>query len=125
MMKGSILTKNKDATRFASGIQENRIAKKFNGKVSSNSGASAFSGGDVYVEDASLCIECKTCMKPAKSFSIKKDWIEKNKQEAFVHRFENNCIAFNFNYEDKKDYYVIDDKLMGFLIESLEKYYNE
>lgn len=117
------MTKNKEATRFASSTQENRIAKKFNGKVSSNSGASTFSGGDVYVDDASLCIECKTCMKPSKSFSIKKDWIDKNKQEAFIYRLENHCIAFNFNYEDKNDYYIIDDKLMGFLVECLRKEY--
>ena len=118
------MTKNKEATRYASSIQENRIAKKFNGKASSNSGASIFSGGDVHIEDASLCIECKTCMKPAKSFSIKKEWIEKNTKEAFINRFENHCIAFNFDYEDKKDYYVIDDKLMSFLIDCLVKEYN-
>ena len=116
------MTKNKEATRYASSIQENRIAKKFNGKVSSNSGASRFSGGDVTVEDASLCIECKTCMKPSKSFSIKKEWIEKNIEEAFVNRLENYCIAFNFNYEDKADYYVIDDKLMTFLVDCLVKH---
>ena len=115
------MTKNKEATRFASSTQEKRIAKKFDGKVSSNSGASTFAGGDVYLEDASLCIECKTCMKPSKSFSIKKEWLEKNKQEAFIHRFDNHCIAFNFDYEDKKDYYVIDDKLMSFLVYCLEK----
>lgn len=116
------MTKNKEATRYASSIQENRIAKKFNGKASSSSGASIFSGGDVHVEDASLCIECKTCMKPAKSFSIKKEWIEKNTKEAFINRFDNHCIAFNFDYEDKKDYYVIDDKLMSFLVNCLKEY---
>lgn len=111
--------KNKESTRYASSVQETRIAKKFDGRISSNSGASMFSGSDVYLEDASLCIECKTCMKPSKSFSIKKEWIEKNKDEAFRHRFDNHCIAFNFDYTDTKDYYVIDDKLMLFLIKCL------
>ena len=114
---------NKEATRYASSTQEKRVARKLGGQVSPNSGASLFSGGDITVPDASLLIECKTCMKPAKSFSIKKDWIEKNKEEAFTRRLENHCIAFNFDFEDKKDYYVIDDKLMAFLVECLEKEY--
>lgn len=112
---------NKEATRYASSVQEKRVAGKFGGKVSSNSGAGLFNKGDVVCEDASLLVECKTCMEPKKSFSIKKDWIEKNKEEAFRLRLDNHVIAFNFDYQDKKDYYIIDDKLMGFLVHCLEK----
>ena len=112
---------NKEATRYASSVQEKRVAGKLGGKVSSNSGAGIFNKGDIVVEDASLLIECKTCMEPKKSFSIKKDWIEKNKEEAFRLRLDNHVIAFNFDYQDKKDYYIIDDKLMGFLVDCLEK----
>ena len=112
---------NKEATRYASSVQEKRVAGKFGGKVSSNSGAGLFNKGDVVCEDASLLVECKTCMEPKKSFSINKDWIEKNKEEAFRLRLDNHVIAFNFDYQDKKDYYIIDDKLMGFLVHCLEK----
>lgn len=112
---------NKEATRYASSVQEKRVAGKLGGKVSSNSGAGMFNKGDIVVEDASLLIECKTCMEPKKSFSIKKEWIEKNKEEAFRLRLDNHVIAFNFDYQDKKDYYIIDDKLMGFLVDCLEK----
>lgn len=112
---------NKEATRYASSVQEKRVAGKFGGKVSSNSGAGLFNKGDVVCEDASLLVECKTCMEPKKSFSIKKDWIDKNKEEAFRLRLDNHVIAFNFDYQDKKDYYIIDDKLMGFLVHCLEK----
>lgn len=112
---------NKEATRYASSVQEKRVAGKFGGKVSSNSGAGLFNKGDVVCEDASLLVECKTCMEPKKSFSIKKDWIDKNKEEAFRLRLDNHVIAFNFDYQDKKDYYIIDDKLMGFLVNCLEK----
>ena len=112
---------NKEATRYASNIQEKRIAGKLGGNVSSNSGAGLFNKGDIVVDDASLLIECKTCMEPKKSFSIKKDWIEKNKEEAFRLRLDNHAIAFNFDYQDKKDYYIIDDKLMKFLVEKLRK----
>lgn len=112
---------NKEATRLASSIQESRVANKLDGKVSSNSGAGMFNKGDVTVVDASLLIECKTCMEPKKSFSIKKEWIEKNKDEAFRLRLDNHVIAFNFDYKDKKDYYIIDDKLMGFLVTKLRE----
>ena len=110
---------NKEATRHASSVQENRLANKLGGQVTSNSGAGLFNKGDVFVSDASLLVECKTCLEPKKSFSIKKEWIEKNREEAFRVRLDNHVIAFNFDYQDKKDYYVIDDKLMEFLVEKL------
>ena len=112
---------NKEATRYASSVQEKRVAGKLGGKVSSNSGAGMFNKGDIVCEDASLLIECKTCMEPKKSFSIKKEWIEKNKDEAFRLRLDNHVIAFNFDYQDKADYYVIDDKLMRYLVDKLEE----
>ena len=112
---------NKEATRFASSTQENRIVKKFGGRVCPNSGAGKFSKSDIQLPEASLSIECKTCMTPKESFSIKKEWIEKHYEEAFSNRLSNTAIAFNFYFDDKKDYYVIDDKLMGFLIEKLKE----
>lgn len=115
------MTKNKETTRYSSSVQEKRIANKLNGKVSSNSGAGLFNKGDIICSDASLLIECKTCMEPKKSFSIKRDWIEKNKEESFRLRLDNHVIAFNFYYQDKKDYYIIDDKLMDFLVKKLEE----
>ena len=111
----------KIATRTASDIQEERVAEKLGGQRNSNSGAGLFRKGDVHVRDASLLCECKTCMKPKDSFSIKKEWIEKDRKEAFANRLDNTVIAFNFNYEDKEDFYVIDDKLMRFLIEKLKE----
>lgn len=119
------MTKNKETTRYSSSVQEKRIANKLNGKISSNSGAGLFNKGDIICSDASLLIECKTCMEPKKSFSIKKDWIEKNKEESFRLRLDNHVIAFNFYYQDKKDYYIIDDKLMDFLVKKLEEENNK
>lgn len=116
---------NKEATRYASSVQEKRISDKFDGQISSNSGANLFNKGDVIVEDASLLIECKTRLEFKKSFSIKKEWLDKNKEEAFRCRLDNHCIAFNFDYKDKNDYYIIDDKMMQFLVKSLKKYYYE
>ena len=67
-----------------------------------------------------MLIECKTTLSPKTSFSIKKEWIEKNKQERFSQRIENSCIAFNFE-PDGENYYVIDTKLMQYLIEKLDE----
>ena len=112
---------NRVSTREASAIQEYRVAKKLGGKLSSNSGGGRFEKGDIKIPESSLNIECKTCMSPKKSFSIKKEWIEKNKEEAFRSRLYNQVLSFNFDFEDEHDYYVIDDKLMKFLVEKLRE----
>ena len=113
--------RDKISTREASSVQEKRIAQKLGGTVNPNSGAGMTKKGDVELSDIGLLVECKTCMSPKQSFSIKKDWIEKNKQEAFMTRNNDSVIAFNFDYTDKRDYYVINDKLMRFLVEKLRE----
>ena len=109
------------STRDASSIQENRVAKKLGGYITPNSGAGYFKKGDIQISKAGLLVECKTCMTPKNSFSIKKEWVEKNKKELFSSGLSNSVIAFNFDYEDKNDYYIIDDKLMKYLVEKLEE----
>lgn len=118
-------TNNKEATRFASQTQENRIVKKLGGHRTANSGASNFQKSDIVIPECSMSIECKTCMTEKSSMSIKKEWIEKHKQEAFANRLDNKVIAFNFYYEDKEDYYIINDTLMKFLCEKLSEEYEE
>lgn len=115
------MTKNKNSTRFASETQEKRVAAKLEGRVNSNSGAGRFDKSDVYLDDIDLSIECKTCLTEKESFSIKKEWLEKHKKESFQTRATNTVIAFNFFYSDKHDYYIIDDKLMSFLVEKLRE----
>ena len=110
-------------TRQASDVQETRVAKKLGGFRTSNSGANRFRKGDIHIDSASLLVECKTCMTPKDSFSIKKEWIIKDKEEAFANRLSNIAIAFNFNFEDTHDFYVIDDSLMRFLVLKLEEEY--
>lgn len=109
------MTHNKDATRYFSGKQEKDIANKFNGYLSSNSGASDFSAGDVVLEH--YLVECKTCMKEQKSFTIQKDWLEKIRKEAFFKGKENGIVAFNFGPESKENYFIIDEELMHYLVE--------
>ena len=114
-----MILNKKISTREASSIQEHRVASKLGGHVNPNSGAGLWDKGDIKIDSASLSIECKTCITPKKSFSIKKEWLEKNEDETFRNRLSNSVIAFNFDYEDKNDYYVINDKLMKFLIKKL------
>lgn len=98
------MIKNSNSTRFYSENQEKRVAKKLGGRVVANSGATAFNKGDVIANN--ILIECKTSIEEKSSFSIKKEWLEKNKKEAFSMGFNNNALAFSFGND--KDYIVID-----------------
>lgn len=111
-------TKNKEATRYYSDIQEKSVCKALDAQQQPNSGAGHWRKGDCRQIESSMLIECKTCIEDKESFSIKKDWIAKNKLEAFEVRLNNSCIAFNFG-PNQPNYYVIDEKLMRFLVEKL------
>lgn len=113
------MKKNSEATRYFSDMQEKSVCKELGGKQQSNSGAGLWRKGDVVVPEI-LLVECKCCMSPKTSFSVKKEWIEKNKEEAFSQRLPNSCIAFNFG-PDEQNYYIIDSKLMKFLVEKLQE----
>ena len=80
----------KKPTRFYSNRQEKRIAKAVQGKQVANSGAPAFCAGDVKTEK--WLFEAKTKVEESKSFSIKREWIEKNKEEAFAMGKEYNAF---------------------------------
>lgn len=114
------MNNNTESTRYYSDKHEKSVCKALNAYQQANSGAGKFRKGDVYNSKASLLIECKTCMTDKSSFSIKQDWILKNKDEAFSQRLSNSCVAFNFG-PDKPNYYCIDEKLMKFLVEKLEE----
>ena len=114
------MTKNKESTRYYSNNQEENVCKALKAYKQSNSGAGKFAAGDVYNQNASLLIECKTAMTNKDSFSIKKDWLSKIVEEAKSKRFQNTCLAFSFGPESS-NYYVISEKLMKFLVEKLEE----
>lgn len=97
---------NKKSTRYYSNKQEKQIAKTVGGKLQSNSGATLFKKGDV-VNDNWL-FEAKTCIKEQENFSIKKEWLEKLKKEAFAMKKEYNALVFNFG--NNQNYYILDEK---------------
>ena len=114
---------NDGSTRYYSAAHEDSVVKALGGQRVANSGAIKFGAGDVIQRNASLLIECKTTMTEKKSVSIKREWIEKNKQEAFQTRYDNHVVCFNFG-PDTSNYYVIDEKLMKFLVEKLVEEYS-
>lgn len=112
--------RNKDSTRFYSEKQEEHVAKALGGFRTSNSGAGKFSAGDVVIPSASLLVECKTCMSEKDSFSIKKEWWDKNKLEAFEKRLSNRALVFNWG-PNTENVYIISEELMKYLITKLEE----
>lgn len=111
---------NKESTRYYSDLHEKSICKAIGCTQTPNSGAGRFSKGDCVHRGASLLVEAKTTMTEKNSVSIKKEWIEKNKEEAFQNRLCNSCICFNFG-PNTKNYYVIDEGLMRYLVDKLEE----
>lgn len=110
------MTANKMSTRYYSSRQEKKIAKEVGGKQTANSGATSFSKGDV-VTDLFL-IEAKTCVTEKKSFTLHKEWFDKNKEEAFAMHKDYSAVVFDFG--DGEQHYVIDSKLFRMLNEYLE-----
>lgn len=107
-------------TRKFSKNQENNVAKSLKGKRQPNSGATHFFKGDVVTED--FCIECKTATTEKESMSIKRDWIEKLKEETFAVGKSYWAVAFNFGgLRNKENYYIIDEQLFRQLTKYLKE----
>ena len=111
------------ATRDYSDAHEKSVVRALNGRQVPNSGAGRFTKGDVIVPEADMLVECKTVMSEKSSVSVKLDWIEKNQKEAFENRMSNSCVCINFK-PGGKNYYVIDEKLMKFLVQKLGEEYD-
>lgn len=109
------MTYNRKSTRYYSERQEKKVAKSLNGKVVPNSGAIRFGAGDVILDD--WLIECKTKTKESDSFTIKKDWIIKNQEEAFAMRKSYNALAIDFG--DGDQYYLINEKIFKKIFTSI------
>ena len=109
------------STRYYSSRQEKKVAKAVGGRQTANSGATAFSKGDV-VTDLFL-IECKTATTEKQSMSIKKEWLRKNEEEAFAMGKQYSALAFDFG--DGLNYYIIDGSLFRYLVQKLKEEENE
>lgn len=110
------MTYNKKATRYYSARQEKVVAKRLKGKRVPNSGAIKFGGGDVTTDE--WLIECKTKTAESSSMSIKKEWLEKNKEEMFAMGKSYSALVFDFG--DGNNYYVVDEKTFLMMKEYME-----
>ena len=104
-------------TRFYSKKQEDKVAKSLGGRRNLNSGATMFDKGDVSLDN--WLLECKTKTTPSGSISIKKEWIQKNKEESLFMGKDYEAIVFSFG-PGQENYYVIDENLFKILVEYLE-----
>lgn len=104
-------------TRFYSNRQEKKVAKVVGGKQTANSGATPFSKGDVRTDN--WLIECKTSTTAKASFSIKREWLDKNREEAFAMGKDYNALCFDFGNGSNR-YYIIDEKTFKEVMEWTE-----
>ena len=108
---------NSNSTRYYSDRQEKQVVKLLGGYQVANSGAGKWTKGDVVIPET-LLVECKTQTSDKESFTIKKEWLDKNLKEAKETHLPNSCLAFNFG-PDQKNYFIINESLMKFLVENL------
>ena len=115
---------NKKSTRYFSSKQEKHIAKELGGKKTPNSGATPFYKGDVSLDN--WLIEAKTKTSPSDSISIKRDWLEKNEEEAFAMHKQHSALAFNFgDLHYAKNYYIISEDEFKRFLKLEEEHYEE
>ncbi len=107
---------SKKPTRYYSDKHEKRTAKNLNAEVQVSSGSSGFLKGDVKSEKC--LIECKTHIDPKKSFSIKKEWLDKIEEQCIEMRKRYPILAFDFGTGD--NYYILNEKTMKRFIEFLD-----
>lgn len=101
------MTNNRNSTRYYSERQEKKIAKSVGGKTVANSGAATFVAGDIRTD--LFLLEAKTVTKEQKSFTIKKEWLDKNEEEAFAMNKPYSALVFDFG--DGEQHYVINENL--------------
>lgn len=104
-------------TRFYSTKQEKKVAKVIGGKRSANSGASMWQKSDV--TNDLFAIECKTHTEFRENFTVKHEWIDKNREEAF--QMGKRYSAIVLDWGDGENHYLIDERLFLGLLEHLRE----
>lgn len=107
-------TRNRECSRYYSRKQEEAVAKLLDAKLVPNSGACKFAVADVIADD--WIFECKTCISPKQSFSLKREWFEKNERERMDAQKPYSALVFSFG-EDETNYFVIPEKTFKIMYE--------
>ena len=108
------MTTNEKCTRYYSSRQESKVSKLLGGNKVPGSGSPHFCGGDVKTN--TFLIECKTSIQPKKSFSIKKEWLDKLEQERMDLQMPYSALAFQFE-PSGTNYFVVKDSLFKDMME--------
>ena len=75
--------------------------------------------GDIFNDK--WLFEAKTCMTEKQSFSIKKEWLDKLKQEAFAMNKEFNALVFNFGEINGENYYILNERIFKQILNLLQE----
>lgn len=111
----------KKPTRYFSDKQEKAVARVIGGRQTANSGATAYSKGDVTTGDRTgWLIECKTKTSDCESISVKKEWFDKNLSESIFMKKDYNAVVINFG-PNSKNYYCIDEQTFVEMKEALDE----
>jgi hypothetical protein len=102
------------STRYYSDKQEKQIAKAVGGKQTKNSGATTWEKGDILLDD--WLLEAKTTTKAKDTFTIRKEWIDKNREEAFQMGKRHSALVIQFE-PDGENFYLIDQASFKRLLE--------
>ena len=106
----------RESTRSKSSQQEKRIAKALGGRQVVGSGSTPFLKGDVVA--GKLFVEAKTKMEPSKGITVKKEWLDKAKAQAFSTSKEDYAVAISFG--EPKEFYILEDTLFEDLYKARE-----
>ena len=114
-------------------MQEKRIAKKLGGKTQPASGALPIASlkSDVKVnnsEDWKVLISAKTSMVKnhqvgKRSFTLKKEWLEEVKHQAFEGGYDFGVVSISF--DNRKDFYIVEDVDFENMLKALKEYEEE
>lgn len=85
-------------------LQERQIAEYTGGKTQPNSGGTKFCGGDVLTDK--FFIEAKTVVTERNSYSIKKEILDKLKEQTVEQNKQVGVLAFRFDPYGE-DYFVL------------------
>lgn len=118
------------STKKFSNMQEKRIAKKLGGKTQPASGALPIASlkSDVKVtnsEDWKVLISAKTSMVKnhqagKRSFTLKKEWLEEVKHQAFEGGYDFGVVSISF--DNRQDFYILEDVDFENMLKALKEY---
>jgi len=118
------------STKKFSNMQEKRIAKKLGGKTQPASGALPIASlkSDVKVtdsEDWKVLVSAKTSMVKnhqagKRSFTLKKEWLEEVKHQAFEGGYDFGVVSISF--DNRQDFYILEDVDFENMLKALHEY---